>query len=105
MNTKLYVGNLSPVTTAEDLRWLFSTKGGVLSVELIKDRETGKSKGFAYVEMISSLDAGKAVSEFNGYFLDRRRIKVSPANPSKPQRKQKTGGYVEYQSYQKSIRK
>lgn len=106
VNTKLHVGNLSPETTAEDLRWLFSKKGSVVSVELIMDRGTGKSKGFAYVEMISVGDAGKAVSEFNGYRLNRSRIKVSPANPPKPkpQRKQKPG-YVEYESYNKSIRK
>jgi len=106
MNTKLHVGNLSPVTTAEDLRWLFNTKGRVVSVDLIKDKATGKSKGFAYVEMISVGDAGKAVSEFNGYTLNNSQMKVSPAKPNTPQQKQKRkAGYVEYESYNKSIRK
>jgi RNA recognition motif-containing protein len=106
MNTKLYVRNLSPNTTEEDLRWLFSKTGQVVSVELIKDKETGKSKGFAFVEMISVGDAGKAVSEYNGYELNGRKIKVSPAKPNENnnQRKQKRG-YVEYESYNKSIRK
>jgi RNA recognition motif-containing protein len=106
MNTKLYVGNISPNTTEEDLRWLFSKTGHVVSIELIKDKETGRSKGFAFVEMISVGDAGKAVSEYNGYELNDHKIKVSPANANenKTQRKQKPG-FVEYESYNKSIRK
>jgi RNA recognition motif-containing protein len=106
MNTKLYVGNLSPNTTEEDLRWLFSKTGHVVSIELVKDKETGKSKGFAFVEMISVGDTGKAVSEYNDYMLNGRKIKVSPAklNENKNQRRQKPG-FVEYQSYNKSIRK
>ncbi len=106
MNTKLYVGNLSPNTTEEDLRWLFSKTGHVVSVELIKDKGTGKSKGFAFVEMINGGEAGKTVSEYNGYELNDRKIKVSPAKPNinKPQWKQKPA-FVEYESYNKSIRK
>lgn len=106
MNTKLFVGNLSPNTTEEDLRWLFSKTGQVVSIDLIKDKETGRSKGFAFVEMISVGDAGKAVSEYNGYELNERQIKVSPAklNENKTPRRQKPG-FVEYESYNKSIRK
>jgi RNA recognition motif-containing protein len=106
MNTKLFVGNLAPNTMEEDLRWLFSQTGYVVSVELIKDKNTSQSKGFAFVEMISGGDAGKAVSEYNGYQLNDRKIKVSPAKPSenKTYRRQKQG-YVEYESYNKSIRK
>ena len=104
MNTKLFVGNLSPSTTEVELRWLFSKTGNVVSVNLIKDQETGKSKGFAFVEMISVGDAGKAVSQYNGYELNNRRMNVSPAKPNKPQRNQKPG-FVEYESYNKSIRK
>ncbi len=105
MNAKLYVGNLSLNTTEEDLRWLFSKTGHVVSVDLIKDKETGKSKGFAFVEMITVGDAGKAVSEYNGYDLNERKIKVSPAKPSenKIYRKRRPG-FVEYESYNKSIR-
>jgi len=102
MDTKLYVGNLSPVTTSEDLRMLFATAGRVVAVELIKDKLTQKSKGFAFVEMISQGDAGKAVSEFNGYYLDQRRIKVMVAKKRSPQPKRKIG-YVEYKSYRESI--
>jgi len=102
MDTKLYVGNLSPITTAEDLRLLFATAGRVVSVELIKDKITRKSKGFAFVEMISQGDAGKAVSEFNGYRLDQRRIKVMVARKSNPQPKRKIG-YIEYKSYRESM--
>jgi cold-inducible RNA-binding protein len=105
MNTKLYVGNLAPETTEEDLRWLFSKKGQVVAVTLIKDKATGKSRGFAYVEMISTGDAGKAVSEYNGYELNHSKIKVSPANPEEQHQRKPKPGFVEYQSYNKSIRK
>jgi cold-inducible RNA-binding protein len=104
VDTKLYVGNLSPVTTAEDLRMLFNTAGGVISVQLIKDKSTGKSKGFAFVEMVSQGDAGKAVSEFNGYRLDRNRLKVMVAKTN-GQRPNRVAGYTEYISYNESIAK
>lgn len=79
METKLFVGNLSQLTTEEDLRMLFARTGTVASVEIIKDRDTGKSKGFAFVEMISQGDAGKAVSEYDSFDLDQHRIRVSVA--------------------------
>jgi len=81
MEKKLYVGNLSYSTTEEDLRTLFSQAGAVASVELIKDRDTGSSKGFAFIEMESQSDAEKAISTYNGYNLDNREIKVSIARP------------------------
>jgi RNA recognition motif-containing protein len=106
MNTKLFVGNLSLNTMEEDLRWLFSKTGHVVSIDLIKDKATRQPKGFAFVEMISVGDAGKAVSEYNGYELNDRKIRVSPAKPNenKTQWRRKQG-YVEYESYNKSIRK
>ena len=103
MDTKLYVGNLSPITTGEDLRTLFNTVARVISVELIKDKNTGKSKGYAFVEMISQGDAGKAVSEFNGYQLDHQRLKVKVAKNENRQPKRTQKGYVEYKSYNESV--
>lgn len=106
VETKLYIGNLSPETTAEDLRMLFATVSGVVSVDLVKDKRTGKSKGFAFVDMVSQGDAGKAVSEFNGYHLDQRRIKVMVARPGgggKSNQSRRPRGYTEYKSYNESI--
>ena len=105
MDTKLYIGNLSPVTTAEDLRQLFATAGGVVSVEVIKDKRTGKPKGFAFVEMVSQGDAGKAVSEFNGYRLDKNWIKVMIARSVSPQQPKRPTRFVEYKSYRESVHK
>jgi len=81
METKLYVGNLSYATTEDELRALFSEAGEVSSVELIKDRDTGSSKGFAFIEMGSQSAAEKAISTFNGYSLANREIKVNIARP------------------------
>ncbi len=103
MDTKLFVGNLSPATSAEDLRMLFARAGGVVTVELVKDKHTGKSKGFAFIEMVSQGDAGKAVSEFNGYRLDQRKIKVMAARKRNTQQKGPRG-YTEYKSYNESVR-
>lgn len=81
METKLYVGNLSYNSTEDDLKSLFSQAGTVTSVDVIKDRETGRSKGFAFVEMSSPSEAEQAIKLFNGYELDRRALKVNPARP------------------------
>ena len=81
METKLYVGNLSYNTTDEDLRVLFTQSGTVKSVEVIKDRDSGRSKGFAFVEMGSQAEVESAIKAFNGYNLDSRQIKVSIARP------------------------
>ncbi|HVN55931.1 MAG TPA: RNA-binding protein [Anaerolineaceae bacterium] len=98
MNTKVYVGNLSHLTTSEDLRMLFSRAGSVVSVDVVKDQKTGRSRGFAFVEMVSQSDAGKAVSEFNGYLLDRRRLAVKAAR-SQGQKPKHAGALKEYTSY------
>ena len=81
METKLYVGNLSYNTTDNDLRALFEQAGTVTSVDLIKDRDTGMSKGFGFVQMGSQQEAEQAIKLFNGYELDNRQIKVNPARP------------------------
>jgi RNA recognition motif-containing protein len=81
MEKKLYVGNLPYATTEEDLRELFSQAGTVATVDLIKDRDTGNSKGFAFVEMANQSDAEKAITQFNGYTIENRQLKVNLARP------------------------
>ena len=81
MESKLYVGNLSYSTTEDDLRTLFTQAGTVASVALIKDRDSGQSKGFAFVEMSTQVEAEKAISTFNGFHLGDRELKVSLARP------------------------
>lgn len=81
METKLYVGNLAFSTTEEALRELFSQAGSITAVELIKDRVTGSSKGFAFITMGSQAEMEKAISTFNGYMLDNRELKVNIARP------------------------
>ena len=80
MQAKLYVGNLSYNATDEDLRNLFSKFGAIQSVEIIKDRYTGQSKGFGFVEMSTSEEAQKAL-ELNGTDFLGRNINVSEARP------------------------
>ena len=81
MESKLYVGNLSYSTTEDDLRTLFFQAGTVASVALIKDRDSGQSKGFAFVEMSNQSEAQKAVVMFNGFSMGNRELKVSIARP------------------------
>jgi RNA recognition motif-containing protein len=89
MEVKLYVGNLSYDTTEEELRTLFTQAGSVSEVALIKDRDTGTSKGFAFVTMSSQDDANKAIQQFNGYNMGNRELRVNPARP----REENSGGY------------
>lgn len=81
METKLYVGNLSYETSESDLRTLFAQAGTVNEVALIKDRDTGSSKGFAFVTMSSSEEGNKAIAQFNGHSLGSRELKVNLARP------------------------
>ena len=81
MESKLYVGNLPYSTTEDELRNLFSEAGTVASVALIKDRDTGQSKGFAFVEMSSQKEAQNAISTLNGHTLGDRQMAVSIARP------------------------
>ena len=81
MQVKLYVGNLSYSTTEDDLRTLFAQAGAVASVALIKDRDTGRSKGFAFVEMSTQAEAQKAISMFNTFKLGDRELTVNLARP------------------------
>ena len=81
MEKKLYVGNLSFDTTEEGLRTLLAQAGTVEAVDLIKDRDTGRPKGFAFVTMSNQTEAEKAISMFNEKMLDDRAIKVNFARP------------------------
>jgi RNA recognition motif-containing protein len=81
MEAKLYVGNLSYSTSEDNLRTLFSQAGTVVSVALVKDRDTGRSKGFAFVEMSSQAEAEQAIKLFNGQSVDSRELKVNIARP------------------------
>lgn len=81
MDAKLYVGNMSYNTSEDDLRGLFAQAGIVNSVALIKDRTTGTSKGFAFVEMDSRANAQKAITMFNEFVLNERQLAVSFARP------------------------
>jgi len=81
METKIYIGNLPYSATEDELRELFSQAGTVVSVALIKDRDTGQSKGFAFVEMSNQSEAEKAISTFNNHALGNRPLKVSLARP------------------------
>ncbi len=81
MEVKLYVGNLAYTTTEDDVRQLFSKAGTVVTCDLIKDRDTGRSKGFAFVTMSTQAEAEKAISMFNSYSLADRALTVNPARP------------------------
>jgi cold-inducible RNA-binding protein len=81
MGSKLYVGNLSYQTTEDDLRQLFEGAGQVTSVAIITERDTGRSKGFGFVEMSTEDEATKAQQMFNGHSLDNRTLKVDLARP------------------------
>jgi RNA recognition motif-containing protein len=81
MGTRLYVGNLSYDTTADQLKELFSASGVVASADLVMDRQTGRSKGFAFIEMGSEEAATAAISALNETELDGRKLNVNEAKP------------------------
>ena len=88
MNTRLYVGNLSFNTGAEGLRTAFQEFGTVTDVHLVSDRETGRSRGFAFVTMGTAEEAAKAIEGMDGRTLDGRPLRVNEAE----QRQQRSGG-------------
>lgn len=92
MEAKLYVGNLSYGSGEEELRELFAQAGSVVSTSVITDRDSGRSKGFAFVEMSSSEDAEKAIQMFDGYSLDGRELRVSIARPREERSRDSGGG-------------
>lgn len=85
METKLYVGNLSYDTTEDSVRTMFAKAGTVVSVDIIKDRDTGRMKGFAFVTMNSDEDAQNAIKILNEKILDDRAIRVNIARPREEQ--------------------
>ena len=88
MATKLYVGNLSFRTTSEDLREAFASVGTVESATVIEDRDTGRSRGFGFVEMATPEEAAAAIEQFNGKDLGGRNLTVNEAKP----RTERAGG-------------
>ncbi len=89
MGKKLYVGNLSYSATEGSINELFSQHGTVDSCRLITDRESGRSKGFAFVEMSSDEEAEQAISSLNGFQQDGRALTVNEARPQAP----RSGGF------------
>ena len=81
MSMKLYVGNLAFQTSSQELQTLFAQAGTVESVSLIEDRETGRSRGFGFVEMATPEEAAKAIEMFNGQDLGGRNLTVNEAKP------------------------
>lgn len=81
MEVRLYVGNLNKSTTQDEINTLFTQAGTVTSVDLVKDKGTGMSKGFAFVSMPTQAEADKAISMFNAYSLDDNELKVNVAKP------------------------
>ena len=98
MNKKLYVGNLNYNTTEGKISELFREVGEVVSTNLIIDRYSGRSKGFAFVEMGEQSATQKAIDQLNGREVDGRVIKVAEARPRRPRRNDSysSGGYGRY---------
>ena len=93
MAKKLYVGNLSYGTTDSDLQRMFEEFGSVESVQVITDRETGRSKGFAFVEMANGQEAQAAIDALNGKDMDGRALTVNEAKPREDRGGGGRGGY------------
>jgi len=85
---KLYVGNLSFQSSNEDLQEMFAAAGTVVSASIVTDRETGRSKGFGFVEMSSKTEGEAAINQFNGKEFNGRNITVNEARP----KEERTGG-------------
>jgi len=83
MNTKVFVGNLPKATTQEELSTLFAQAGEVAATDIITDRKSGESKGFAFVTMSTQSEAEKAIEMFNAYSLNERELKVDWAKPKR----------------------
>lgn len=93
MGNRLYVGNLSYNTTSSDLENLFGQHGSVQKVDLISDRDTGRSKGFAFVQMSTNEEAQAAIAALNERELDGRNLTVNEAKPREERPRSGNGGY------------
>jgi RNA recognition motif-containing protein len=91
--TSIYVGNLAYTATEDELRQLFSQHGEVSSVNIVKDRETGRPRGFAFVEMPNGAEAANAIKDLNLCEVGGRSITVDEARPKKSGRPRKGGGF------------
>jgi RNA recognition motif-containing protein len=88
MSMKLYVGNLAFQTSSEDLQQLFTKAGTVESAAVVEDRDTGRSRGFGFVEMATKEEGEAAIAQFNGNDFNGRNLTVNPAKP----REDRNGG-------------
>ena len=92
MSMKLYVGNLSFETSSENLQQLFAQAGTVESASVVEDRDTGRSRGFGFVEMSSKEEGAAAIAQFNGTEVNGRALNVNEAKP----RENRNGGRSNY---------
>ena len=92
MSMKLYVGNLSFQTSSEDLQELFGQAGTVESASVVEDRETGRSRGFGFVEMASDEEGKAAIEKFNGQEVNGRNLNVNEARPREDRGGSRGGG-------------
>ena len=92
MSMKLYVGNLSFQTSSEDLQQLFSQAGTVESASVVEDRETGRSRGFGFVEMSTNEEGQAAIQQFNGKDFNGRNLTVNEARPREDRGGSRGGG-------------
>jgi cold-inducible RNA-binding protein len=88
MSMKLYVGNLAFATSSQDLQQLFAQAGTVESASVVEDRDTGRSRGFGFVEMSTKEEGQTAITQFNGKEIGGRALTVNEAKPREP----RTGG-------------
>ena len=94
MSQKIYVGNLSFSVTNDDLKSKFEQYGNVASANVIMDRDSGRSKGFGFVEMSNSNEANDAITSLNGSDMQGRAMTVNEAKPQAP--RERTGGYNKF---------
>ncbi|HJU53698.1 MAG TPA: RNA-binding protein, partial [Pyrinomonadaceae bacterium] len=93
MSMKLYVGNLSFQTSSDDLQDLFAQAGTVESASVVEDRDTGRSRGFGFVEMSSKEEGEAAITQFNGKEVNGRALNVNEAKPREDRGGGGRGGY------------